>query len=318
MTKVSIVMPTRNRAALLPATIESARAASRDAEIIIVDDGSTDTTEDVCRAIGGINYIRMQRPVGTSEARNIAIDASKADYIAFLDDDDLRLPGTIDRQVDILDSSWSAGLVCARAFVGDWRFSLPTGWIIPAEGFSGDVFWRLLEANYIATSTVVARRTALVECGLFDPDLDTLEDYDLWVRLAERYRFEYLPEPVAVYRGRGDLSGQKTSDRALHERIHKALHLRLLDLPRAAAASGRARRAVHKRHMAIIYDSLIYDASLSVMNGNVEAARSYLQAAVRMRPFHPKAHGSLLWLQMRQGQLDYSESGRYPAGEAAA
>ena len=55
MTKVSIVMPTRNRAALLPATIESARAASRDAEIIIVDDGSTDTTEDVCRAIGGIN-----------------------------------------------------------------------------------------------------------------------------------------------------------------------------------------------------------------------------------------------------------------------
>lgn len=304
--RVSIVIPTRNRAQLLPATLASAFAAAADPEVIVVDDASTDDTQAVCREFPGVTYIRLDGPAGTSGARNEAIRRSEAEYIAFLDDDDLRLPGSIDRQVRILDAAADSGLICGRAFIGDPCYSLPTGWIVPQQGHEGDVFIHLLEANYVATSTVVARRSALLECGLFDPDLDVLEDYDLWVRLAEKFRFEFLNEPVAVYRKRGDFSGQKTSDRAMHDRFHKALHRRLLRLPRAMSWPPRTRRAIHRRHMSLIYDSLIHDAAQSLLNGNLVSARSFLVAARRMRPLHPKAHGSLVWLHLRAGHLGYN------------
>ena len=304
--RVSIVIPTRNRAHLLPATLASAFASAADPEVIVIDDASTDDTEPVCRAIPEITYIRMDSPAGTSEARNEAIRRAASEYIAFLDDDDLRLPGSIDRQVRILDAAADSGLICGRAFIGDPAHSLPTGWVVPQQGYEGDAFIHLLEANYVVTSTVVARRSALLECGLFDPDLDVLEDYDLWVRLAEKFRFEFLNEPVAVYRKRGDFSGQKTSDRAAHDRFHKALHRRLLKLPRAMSWPPRTRRAIHRRHMSLIYDSLIHDAAQSLLNGNLASARSFLVAARRMQPLHPKAHGSLMWLHLRAGHLGYN------------
>ncbi|WP_167737322.1 glycosyltransferase family 2 protein [Sphingomonas parva] len=308
MKKVSIVIPTRNRAELLPATLESAFAAASDAEIIVVDDASTDDTEAVCRGTPGLTYIRLREQKGTSTARNEAIRASAAEFVAFLDDDDLRLPGSIDRQLAILDRAGESALICGRAFIGEPQYSLPTGWLVPDQGVVGDAFWQLLEANFIVVSTVVARRRVLLDCGLFDPELPTLEDYDLWVRLAEKYRFEYLDEPVAVYRARSDVSGQKTSDRAVHDQIHKDLHRRLLALPRAAEAPARWRRRVHRKHMAIIYDSLVYDAARSLLTGNVEAARSWLIAAMRMKPWHPKAPGSLLWLHLRKKHLQYEPS----------
>lgn len=305
MTTVSIVIPTRNRAELLPATLASAFAATTDPEVIVVDDASTDDTEAVCRAASEVTYIRMRSRRGTSAARNEAIARSRSEFIAFLDDDDLRLPGSIDRQIAILERAADSALISGRAFLGDPAHSLATGWVVPSQGHEGDVFSYLLESNYIATSTVVARRSALLEAGLFDPELDVLEDYDLWIRLAEMFRFEFLNEPVAVYRKRGDFSGQKTSDRAVHDRFHKALHRRLLRLPRAMSWSPGVRRAIHRRHMGIIYDSLIHDAAQSLLDGNVVSARSCLVAAIRMRPFHPKAHGSLLWLQLRARHLGY-------------
>jgi glycosyltransferase involved in cell wall biosynthesis len=299
MPEVSVVIPTYNRAAWLPETIASARRAGGDCEIIVVDDASTDETPEICRAMDGIRYIRFEDNSGSSHARNVAIRESSGDLIAFLDDDDLRLPGSLDSQVALLKASPDIGLVYGRAFLGEPRFSLPVGMVVPEDCPAGDLFWPLLEANFIVTSTVVARKRCLLDVGMFDPSLHMIEDYDLWVRLAERYPLASVPEPVAIYRMRDAASGQKTSDRAAHDRLHKQLHARMLRSPRAAAAPARRRRHVHRRHMNLIYGSLIHDAALALLSGDSGATRNYLLAAVRLRPFHIKAHISLLWLFAR-------------------
>ena len=92
----SLIPPTHNRAGWLKDTIESAKRAASSSEIIVVDDASTDGTPEVCRAIEGIRYIRLEQNVGVSAARNVAVQESACDLVAFLDDDDLRLPGSLD------------------------------------------------------------------------------------------------------------------------------------------------------------------------------------------------------------------------------
>jgi len=268
-------------------------------EIIIVDDASTDDTPRLCRQLTGVKYLRLERNSGTSHARNVAIQESSCDFVAFLDDDDLRLPDTLDLQLDLLKASPDAALIYGRAFLGDPRFNLPTGRLIPEECPAGDVYWPLLEANFVTMSTVVARKRCLIDAGLFDTTLDTLEDYELWVRVAERYLIEAIEEPVAVYRMRSETSGQKTSDRAYHDRHHKRMHAALLRSPRAMAASRLKRRRTHRRHMSVIYSSLIHDAAEALLKGDTASAQAYLWAAVRLNPLHVKAHGSLLWLLAR-------------------
>lgn len=299
MPDVTIVIPTHNRAAWLPETIASAKAAGANAEIIVVDDASTDDTPAICRSLEGIRYIRLDDNKGTSCARNIAIEASASEFIAFLDDDDLRLPNSLESQLSVLRQFPDVGLVYGRTYLGDSRFSLPIGLVVPDECPRGDVYWPLLEANFIATSTVVARKRALIDAGLFDPSLDVLEDYDLWIRVADRSWVDAVKEPVSVYRMRGEASGQKTSNRATHERRHKRLHGRLLAQGRARSASWIRRRRTHKRHMQIIYGSLIHDSAVALVNADTRAARDYLWAAVRLNPFHLKAHVSLIWLLCR-------------------
>lgn len=299
MLDVSIIIPTHNRAGWLAETIESAKRAASSAEILVIDDASTDSTPEICRSIEGIRYIRLEKNVGASAARNLGVKESAFDLVAFLDDDDLRLPDSLEGQLHLLERSPNVGLVYGRALLGEPRFSLPTGMVVPPQCPTGDVFWPLLEGNFIATSTVVARKQALVEAGLFDVELETLEDYDLWVRVAERFEVGAVEDPVAIYRVRSVASGQKTSDRAAHDRLHKQLHRKMLRSPRALAGPLGQRRRTHRRHMGVIYGSLIQDAALAFIDGNARAARAYLLAAVRLRPLHLKAHVSLLWLLAR-------------------
>jgi glycosyltransferase involved in cell wall biosynthesis len=81
-------------------------------EVIVVDDASTDDTASVCRALEGIKYIRLEQNQGVAGARNVGLLASSSDYIAFLDDDDLRLPGSLDLQTGALSLQSKAGWCC--------------------------------------------------------------------------------------------------------------------------------------------------------------------------------------------------------------
>src|SRR5665213_1397086 len=119
MVRVSLIIPTRNRAAMLQQAIASGKSAGDDVEIIVVDDASSDETASVCEQLRGIVYVRLKQNVGQAIARNIGVTKSKAEFLAFLDDDDLRLAGSIDRQVTLLSSNEQLGLVYGRVHIGD-------------------------------------------------------------------------------------------------------------------------------------------------------------------------------------------------------
>jgi len=103
MPTISVVITTHNRAHLLSRAIESAQAAGSVLEVIVVDDASTDGTPELCARLAGIRYVCLSSNRGLAQARNVGIAESSSEFITFLDDDDLRLPGSLDAQLRVLD-----------------------------------------------------------------------------------------------------------------------------------------------------------------------------------------------------------------------
>ena len=198
MPRVSIIIPTHNRPQLLPRAVASAFAAGSDVEVVVVDDASTDETAEVCQTLKGIKYLRVEQNVGVAGARNAGVIASSADYIALLDDDDVRLPETIDLQLTQLERS-DAGLIYGQARLTGAldRVDIDS---YPQSCPSGDVFWQLLTQNFIPSGSVIFRRSCLQTIGLFNPAIAGIDDWDLWIRIAAAYPVVALEEPVVIWR----------------------------------------------------------------------------------------------------------------------
>jgi glycosyltransferase involved in cell wall biosynthesis len=200
MIRVSAIIPTYNRVSELLAAIASIREEVAEVEVIVVDDGSTDGTQDAIRSIRrGVRYIRLQHTGLPAVARNAGIRHSSGDYIALLDSDDEWLPGKIQRQLEVLESDPAVGLACSNALVDGDRERLYLGRAVAA---SGRLFSDLTEENFVIASTAVLRRPLLDVVGTFceSPALRAVEDYDLWLRLAAITGVHYDAEPLAVYR----------------------------------------------------------------------------------------------------------------------
>lgn len=284
MSRVSIIIPTHNRAALLPRAIESAKASGADVEVIVVDDASTDATREVCGRSEGIRYLRLDHNSGVSRARNAGIMASSAEFVAFLDDDDLRLPGSIDRQLQLLsehhDASFVYGPVQAIGANGNlWESNRQ-----PAELLTGDIFWRLLDGNFIYVPSVLVRRKCIENIGLFDPTLDGVEDWDAWIKLAEEHQVLAVTEPVAVYRVSTQNSGQMSSNRLAMSRTSALVQARCLKLPRALSKSTADRKRIRKRYLNFISRWLVSDARSELERRNYRLALQYSLASVRYAP----------------------------------
>lgn len=202
---VSVVIPTYNSAKYLGQAIRSVLGQGhKDVQVIVIDDGSSDQTEEVVRVSGSsVDYVR-QANRGPAAARNRGIEISRGEFVAFLDADDYWLPGKLDRQVGLL-SQQSDVTACHTAFMVSQR-----------EGERGRVrrYWRragyhpslreLLRDDCVNTSTLMMRRAALSKVGWFDETLRTSEDWNLWLRLKlSGHRLYYLPEALAVTRHHG-------------------------------------------------------------------------------------------------------------------
>jgi glycosyltransferase involved in cell wall biosynthesis len=248
MALTSIIIPTHDRPKLLPRAVESARRAGAEVEVVVVDDGSTDQTSVVCASFRDIVYVRLQERRGVGYARAAGIAASSGPYISFLDDDDARLPGSIDRQVAILAAMPDAALVYGQIYLATQRLTIDGRLLCPRSCPSGDVFWMLISENFIPSGTVVARRSAIESVGGVFHEATPADDWDLWLRIAERYRIAVLPEPVSIYR-RPTLWSKQGSSR-LADGLLPA-EIRVLEscekLPRAMANPRAFRRAA--RHL---------------------------------------------------------------------
>jgi glycosyltransferase involved in cell wall biosynthesis len=208
--KVSVIIPTYDRPTLLPRAVESARAAGANVEIVVVDDGSKDDTRRVCEQMRDVVYVRNEICLRVGGARRTGIDASSGEFLSFLDDDDVRLPGSLDVQVRALQADPSAGLAYGHVHRGSANLSL-TGRTLPRECLSGDVFWELLRGNFIPSISAVFRRSAFTAVGGLRAEFAPSDDWDLWVRIAEQYTVTCVHEPVAIWREATFTSGQGSS-----------------------------------------------------------------------------------------------------------
>lgn len=296
MPAASIVITTYNRSALVVRAIESAQNAGSDLEVIVVDDCSTDNTPEVCEKISGIRYVRLSANSGLANARNVGIAESSTDFVAFLDDDDLRLPGSLDKQLQAISADDRIALCYGRALMGDARRQLPTGEIYPAKCPEGDIFWELLEDNFVPMPTVIARKSSLLKEGCFNPDLDLTADWDMWLRLSERFSVTALAEPVAIYRKAVAESGQMCSNPA--ELCKQALRVQQMALNRSRARTspGNRRREVQRKFRNKAYEILMSEAVNSINEGNARSAKANILDAFRFRPLRTVASGKLLWL----------------------
>jgi glycosyltransferase involved in cell wall biosynthesis len=284
MPRISIIIATYNRPHLLPRAVESARRAGSDVEIIVVDDASTEETSEVCRAMQGIRYVRVERNQNLGGARNLGILASSGEFITFLDDDDVRLPGSLDAQAEALAAAPEAGLVYGQAILGD-EDCAPTDYIYPNPCPRGDLFWELLERNFIACPSAMFRRSCLYRIGLPAAAIPGIEDWDLWVRIAELYTVIAVEQPVAIYRKAAPDSGQFTSDAAsMVRRLTDAHRRRWLRLPRALSANASKRRSVRRGFSRNMANHLIWESGRALKRGNFLAALKNLLTALTLHP----------------------------------
>jgi CTP:molybdopterin cytidylyltransferase MocA len=204
---VSVVIPVYNGARYVWAAIESvlAQRSGRAAiECIVVNDGSTDDSAAVIASFGDRVVAIRQANAGVAAARNAGLRAARGEFVAFLDQDDWWLPEKIERQMERALADRRVDLVHTEVCYYDEVGGRTVGRLnaLRPDLLVGPCYEQLLLGNAITNSTVMVRRAALDAVGFFDTGLagNTVQDYDLWLRIAQRGALDFVPEKLAVYR----------------------------------------------------------------------------------------------------------------------
>lgn len=205
MLPISVVIPVYNRAVLLKRALRSVYAQTlAPAEIVVVDDGSTDgASEMVAREFPDVTLYRQESRKGVSQSRNFGIARClRSDWIALLDSDDEWLPKKLERQAERIEAVDDARLVhCDEIWM---RRGVRVNPKRKHQKRGGDIYLHCLPLCVISPSAAVMRRDLFREVGFFDPDLPVCEDYDMWLRATLRHPVEYVDEPLLIKHGGHD------------------------------------------------------------------------------------------------------------------
>ena len=201
---VSVIIPTFNRALMLKRAIESVlRQTVQCSELIIIDDGSTDDTQELLCNLSMLHEIPFrvyhQNNSGPAAARNFGIRNSEFPFIAFLDSDDHWHKRKLEKQYQRLSTSSEYQISHTRE---KWlRRGLHLNQKKKHIPRNGDIFDHCLQLCAVGMSTVMIKREMFDQVGLFDTSLRCCEDYDLWLRISCRYAFLLIDEPLTVKEG---------------------------------------------------------------------------------------------------------------------
>lgn len=200
---VSVIIPTFNRRDFLGPAIESVLSQSyKDFELLVVDDGSDDGTDEFVAQYGNKVRYLYQDNLGVAAARNTGIKAARHDLLAFLDSDDQFAPDKLEVQ--------AAAMGLEPEFLVSHTDEI---WYRNGKHLNqkdrharqgGDIFGRCLELCAVGMSTAMVRRRLFAEIGPFDQQLSCCEDYDLWLRVSARYPFLLVPGPFTIKNGGRD------------------------------------------------------------------------------------------------------------------
>lgn len=284
---VSLVIPAYNSRAYICRAVDSCLAQTySNCEIVVVDDGSTDGTPDLLREtyaehIGDRIRLIEQANRGAAGARNTGVREARGEFVQFCDSDDYLLPEKVQKCWEKFNEFPDVVLVNTFATIID----AATGREIPlpdAELPSGDIYCELLVGygNFVGTSTVMVRRQAVLDVGGFDEALPVAEDWDLWLRLAARWPFAAVNEPLMTYYKR---TGSLQSDAIALAEGRLRVVQRARHYPRreecATDAEYDAHEAGRYHNLALIYWRY----------GRRKDARECLQHAIRLDPDHATA-----------------------------
>ncbi|MFH2138510.1 MAG: glycosyltransferase [Candidatus Omnitrophota bacterium] len=198
---VSVIIPTFNRRKYLQNAVKSVLDQTyANIEIIIVDDGSTDGTDKmVAQFSENIKYI-WQPNKGVAFARNEGIKKSTGEFVAFLDSDDSWISNKLEKQMKLFTENEQTGLVYSDYFREEYGERQPQTTFQWKKAYRGDVLLELLQSYFVRTSTVVVKKSLIQRVGLFDQRMSPSEDYDMWLRLAQVCCFDYVDDPLVIFR----------------------------------------------------------------------------------------------------------------------
>ncbi len=290
-TLISVIIPTFNRAHIITQSLKSVYKQSwRPIDLIVVDDGSQDDTENVVKnwinkhsdKSFNIRYIK-QNNSGGNVARNRGIQEAKGEFVAFLDSDDLWMQEKLEKQITVFDKEPEIGAVyCGlRDYKIDtsvrsyWeKRSFATGWLLKQL---------LVHDVTTTTSCFMIKKECFDACSSFDESLQARQDWDMWIRIALKYKIDCVPEVLVEY---GQHTGERTISNPYKElNAHKAIfkkyrHLRQqfpfwITLQALASMYRRRGRVYH--HQKISHITALY----------------YLVLAVLIWPFHFDSYAAL-------------------------
>jgi glycosyltransferase involved in cell wall biosynthesis len=276
---VSVILPTFNRAHLILRAIRSVLSQTyRNIELIIVDDGSTDGTDNVVDTISDrrIKYVRFERNKGACVARNTGISIAKNDYIAFQDSDDEWHPAKLEKHMKVFEKSDSkVGVVYSGYFkiTDHKRIYLPSKDIPQKDGNLSKVLGvNAVYKNFVTTSASVVRKSCFKRVGAFDPQLPRFQDWELWIRISKLYEFRYLDEPlVNVYDCRDRISRDSKAASLAFELI---LNKYFKEIARDPRLLGR------------YYFEI---GTLLAIDGQIAKGKDYLKKAIETSPSNYKS-----------------------------
>lgn len=203
MEKISVVIPAYNSAAYLKEALDSVVSQTYPVfEVIVIDDGSTDSAKDIVKKYGStIRYI-YQDNQGPAAARNRGIKESKGDFTAFLDSDDLWTPEKLKKQMALFEIKNYGMVYCDISHVVDGKTIYRSYLKERKYRFtgSGNLFHKLLQENFIFTPTVIIKREVINKSGCFDEKYKICEDYKMWLKVAKNYEIGFVDEPLVIRR----------------------------------------------------------------------------------------------------------------------
>lgn len=284
MGRISVIIPTYNRADLLSEAIKAVQTQSYPVhQIVVVDDGSTDGTRAIVSALcGPIQYV-YQPNAGKSAALNNGLGYCSGDFIWICDDDDLALPNAAEVLVNALESNHTAGLSFGRYKrfctepTGTLKISEPLYW---PDLESNTVLVSLLEDSFIFQNACLVRREAYDAVGPFRVDLMRSQDYEMAIRLARRFNAAYVPEVVFMQREHEGLRGSSRERFGSTKKLEHWLHYDKMifrDLyeavplseygPRSlkASDSNTARRGALLQRACLFFRKQLFDYSFADM-----------------------------------------------------
>jgi len=238
---ISVIIPSFNRVSTLPRALDSVllqKLEHLEFEVILIDDGSSDETQEcITQDYPNVTYLH-QRNQGVSAARNLGIKKARGEWLAFLDSDDEWLPGKLAAQIDLLEERQLK--ICHTEEI--WlRNGVRVNQMNKHQKHDGWIYQHCLPLCAMSPSSIVIHRSVFEAVGDFDESLPACEDYDLWLRICARYEVCFIETPfLKKYGGHDDqLSRQYWGmDRFRVKALEKVLKSANLDAQQAAATKA--------------------------------------------------------------------------------